>query len=117
MIVFQYNAETLVLPNATKDEELSVNVKTKFKHAMSGDIWSTRSTSASRSFELFFTEIAKSKYEEVMVFFTLSSGQTVTYIDKDGVSFLGKVVTDTYDFQESGRGHIFDFSFIFEVIP
>lgn len=115
MIILQGNGNTITLPNPDYPNSQIVNVKTNFKHAMSGLIYSTRYTQASKNFIIPLKGLLKNKLYELVDFLIATKGWEVTYIDEESVIRTGYITSDPTEFQSVEGGNLdYDVELTFE---
>lgn len=115
MIIFQGRGLTLELPNPDYPNTLNVNVKTKFKHAMDGGIYSTKFTIPIRKFLLPLKSIFRAKVNEVLAFLIATKGYQVQYIDEYNIPRVGKIITNPSTFENTNQRNASGTSFSYDI--
>ena len=99
MITFSYGLEVLSLRNPNLGDARKHNIQIRHGITMSGTVYTYKKTPSYSVLLLTFTGITKSKAEEAMDFFKEQSGNEITYIDQDSVSWEGRIITDPIEFK------------------
>ena len=99
MITFSYGLEVLSLRNPNLGDSRKHNIQLNYGVAMDGKVYTYKRTPSYSVLLLTFVGITKSKAEEAMAFFKEQSGNEITYVDQDGVNWVGRIITEPIEFK------------------
>ena len=98
---------TVTLPNPVLGDNDQVNIKTKFKTAMDGTVYSYLNTPAITKFLLTFTNVSTAlvtQLKEVIDNGAITGSLgSYTYVDYDGVSHTVQIVNNPLEITSEGR--------------
>jgi len=107
MITFSHPYIAPTLSINIRNPELAnselVGIRTQVRQSMSGALHSFRRTPATRNLLLSFTELSKTKVQELIDFLTTSAGDELRYIDYNAVVWRGYILTNPAEFTTDGK--------------
>lgn len=104
MISFLAPGRNIVLKDPSLADLRQTTVSVSINTMMSGVVRTRRSTPATTALRLTFKEVTRAKTIEMRDFIVATLGEQVRYIDYDGVSWLGYIITEPNSFLTTGRG-------------
>ena len=104
MIVFQYQELVVILPNPELDDSKEIDIQTTFYRNMAGSIWSYIKTPASRTLNLLFRSLSRTRALELEYFIIQTAGSTIQYTDFRNQVWSGSIVNSPIDIITVSKG-------------
>lgn len=108
MITLGVPYEAVTLSIELKDPELgdgqNLDIKTNFKKAMSGHIYSTIKTPGTTILNWTFVNLSRNKTIELEDFLIFAAGKNIDIVDHDSTHWKCKLLSPLNEFVTTGRG-------------
>ena len=105
MIIFTNMTISIQMKDPELQDTYVLRLGPKVKTMMDGTIRSRRQTPATTHFGLHWRELTRPKAVELQNFLIVTSGQQLRYIDYEGNSWIGYILTDPAEIVTDSLGH------------
>ena len=103
MISFSSGGYSIDLPNPELGDSEQYNIKTKFKMAMTGAVFSYKNTPVSSRLLLSFTNLTDANKTALKTFIEDVIGSVITYVDYLSQTWTGYIITNPFEIDTYGR--------------